>query len=104
MSRFRSKLRSVLTALALGACLGSACAQDLPAPVRALIDGAQKEGSAVIFGQSVNPTQVQQFSDAISAFYGFKINLNIISGMHPVKASELVQAMKQGVPSGIDVF
>jgi len=106
-SRFRSAL--VAVALVASACFGvGANAQDqsgqLPEPIRALLDGAKKEGTAVVFGQSLNPTQVQQYSDAISAFYGFKIALNIISGMHPVKAAELAQAVNQGVPSGIDVF
>jgi iron(III) transport system substrate-binding protein len=106
---FRLRFALVAAALTASACLGTgASAQEradgLPEPVRLLLDGAKKEGTAVIFGQSLNPTQVQQFSDAVSAFYGFKIGLTIISGMHPVKAAELVQAMKQGVPSGIDVF
>jgi iron(III) transport system substrate-binding protein len=107
----KSGLQSGLIAIALvaSAWFGpSANAQDraaqLPAPIRALLDGAKKEGTAVIFGQSLNPTQIQQYSDAVSEFYGFKIQLTMISGMHPVKASELAQAMKQGVPSGIDVF
>jgi len=105
---FDHRLRALTLALVTAASLGcGAHAQsrgDLPEPVRALLEDAKKEGGAVIFGQSLNPTQIAQYSDAISAFYGFKIQLTMISGMHPVKASELVQAMKQGVPSGIDVF
>ena len=111
MIRIKSKVRSGLLTIALVAgasFITGANAQDgttpLPQQIRTLLDLAKKEGTAVIFGQSLNPTQVQQYSDAISAFYGFKIQLTMISGMHPVKASELAQAMKQGVPSGIDVF
>ncbi|MPZ59358.1 MAG: hypothetical protein GEU91_23320 [Rhizobiales bacterium] len=97
-------IASVLSGSGSTGAHAQARAENLPAPIRALLDSARKEGAAVIFGQTVNPTQMQQYSDAVSQFYGFKIQLNMISSMHPVKAAEVVQVMKQGVPSGIDVF
>lgn len=79
-------------------------AADISAEVKALIPAAQKEGKATIFGTTLNPRQVKAFNKSFNAFYGTKIKLNQIGGRHTRKSAEVVQAIKKGVPSGLDVF
>jgi len=76
----------------------------LPPKVAALIPAAKQEGELVIFGQALNPGQVQAVSQALGAFYGFPIKLNLVVGLHVAKAAEVVDAAQHGVPSGLDVF
>ena len=66
---------------------------------------AKAEGdTAVIYGQSLDPRQISEFSARVSAYFGVPIKLDMISGLHPQKAAEVVQASKMGVKSGIDIF
>ena len=79
-------------------------AKDLPPNIQALIVAAKSEGGLTVFGQTVNPDQERAFAKAVSDFYGFDIKLRLVSGLHPQKVAEVIQATKQGVPSGLDVF
>lgn len=79
-------------------------AATLPAPVAALVPAAKREGEATIFGLTLNPTQVDAFSKAISAYYGFPIKLNMFGALHVQKTVEVVEAVRNGAPSGMDVF
>lgn len=90
--------------IAAVAIASGAWAAELPASVKALIPVAKKEGGATIFGTTLNPRQVAAFNKSFNAFYGTSIKLNQIGGRHTRKSAEVVQAMKNGVPSGIDVF
>ncbi|HLQ33092.1 MAG TPA: ABC transporter substrate-binding protein [Chloroflexota bacterium] len=83
---------------------GGQASVSLPQAVAALVPDAKKEGTASIFGQTVDPQQVKAFEQAVSEFYGFAVKLEMVSGLHPTKAAEVVQTTKQGVPSGIDLF
>lgn len=98
--------KTVLTAFAILvlAGLSAAVGAEIPASVKALIPAAQKEGGATIFGTTLNPRQIKAFNKSFNAFYGTKIKLNQIGGRHTRKSAEVVQAMKKGVPSGLDVF
>ena len=87
---------------------GGALAQgtkNLPAGVAALMPAAKAEGyTATIYGQSLNPDQIADFGKRIGAFYGVPFDLKMISGLHPQKASQIVQGAKMGADSGIDIF
>jgi ABC-type Fe3+ transport system substrate-binding protein len=94
-------------AIALIAVVAAAqgTAKNLPPGVVALLAAAKAEGyTATVYGQTLNPQQVGEFNKRISAFYGVPLKFNLISGLHPQKASELVQAAKMGAESGIDIF
>ena len=106
--------RVAMTAVAAGAILlagqsigipaGTAHAAELPAAVKALIAGAKKEGEVNIYGRTLKPSFVRAFTKRISAFYGFPIKLNMVGGLHSTKAAEVELAIKNRVPTGIDVF
>lgn len=83
---------------------GPVVAADIPASVKALIPAAQKEGEATIFGTTLNPRQVAAFNKSFNTFYGTRIKLNQIGGRHTRKSAEVVQALRNNVPSGLDVF
>lgn len=40
----------------------------------------------------------------MGAYYGVAVDLKMISGLHPQKASQVVQGAKMGADSGIDIF
>jgi iron(III) transport system substrate-binding protein len=81
-----------------------AAARDLPQGVRAILDAAKQEGTVTFFGQSLNPDQIAAFERGFEDFYGFAVNLNISSGMHPAKAASVAQGARLGVASGLDIF
>lgn len=102
--------RAALAAAALVLlCTTGAVAQQpggrkLPPAIEALTAAARQEGEVVIFGVTLNPSQVDTLAKAISAFYGFPIKLNMIAGLHVQKSVEVVEAVRNGAPSGMDVF
>ena len=81
-----------------------AVARDLPPAVQALVEGARKEGEITVFGRTMKPSAVRAFSKRLNAFYGFPIKLNMGGGFHTTKAAEVALAIKNGVPTGFDVF
>lgn len=96
-----------LASLASGGPLPPAAAQkaaNLPPAVAALVPAAKREGEAVIFGITLNPSQVDAFAKAISAYYGFPIKLNMFGALHVQKTVEVVEAVRNGAPSGMDIF
>ena len=102
---WRRKARGLAAAaLASLAMLGTAAAAELPAAIEALIPAAKKEATATVYGQTMNPEEAALLSQGMSEFYGFPVKLNMIAGLHPQKAAELIQQSKFGVPSGIDIF
>jgi ABC-type Fe3+ transport system substrate-binding protein len=83
----------------------AAAAEKFSPPVAALLDQAKAEGyAATVYGISLDPAQKAEFEKHISAFYGHPIALNMISGLHPQKAAEVVQGAKMGAETGIDIF
>ena len=83
---------------------GTALAADLPASVKNLIPTAVKEGEATVFGTTMNPRQVKMMNTGFNAFYGTKIKLNQIGGRHTRKRVEVIRALKNNVPTGLDLF
>jgi iron(III) transport system substrate-binding protein len=104
----RDAWKSVMLAgLCLLAAFAAAPAQaqkSFPPAIAELLPAAKKEGTVTVYGQSLNPEQIQTINKALNAFYGFDSDLKIISGLHPQKAAELVQGARMGAKSGIDVF
>ena len=104
----KRKIHTVLAltgALALlGGTATTAQAADLPAAVKKLIPVAQKEGTGTIFGTTMNPRKVATINKSFNAFYGTKIKLNQIGGRHTRKRVEVARALKNGVPTGLDLF
>jgi len=96
---------AAVAALFAGSAAAQGTAGKLPEGVAALLPAAKAEGfAATVYGQTLNPQQVGEFNKRISAFYGVPIKLTMISGLHPQKATEVVQSMKMGAESGIDIF
>ena len=83
---------------------GTAFAADLPASVKKLIPAAVKEGEATVFGTTMNPRQVGMMNKGFNAFYGTSIKLNQIGGRHTRKRVEVIRALKNNVPTGLDIF
>lgn len=81
-----------------------ASAADLPAAVKALIPAAEKEGEATVFGTTMNPRQVAMMNEGFNGFYGTKIKLNQIGGRHTRKRVEVIRALENNVPTGLDLF
>ena len=105
MKRTTHSIRAMATALAvIGGAATTALAADLPAAVKNLIPAAVKEGEATVFGTTMNPRQVKMMNNGFNAFYGTKIKLNQIGGRHTRKRVEVIRALKNNVPSGLDVF
>lgn len=100
--------RTLMVALAVALSSAGAVAQtakSLPPGVAAVVQAAKAEGyTGTIYGQSLNPEQIADFSKRISAYYGVPIDLKMISGLHPQKAAQVVQGAKMGAESGIDIF
>lgn len=96
------------TALALSGALAmlasTSFAADMPASVKKLISAAVKEGEATVFGTTMNPRQVKMMNTGFNAFYGTKIKLNQIGGRHTRKRVEVIRALKNNVPTGLDLF
>jgi iron(III) transport system substrate-binding protein len=106
--------RRVATAISVFVCfavlsanpqrLAAQAAKELPPNVAALIPAAKQEGELVVFGTTMPPRDLESLSKSISAFYGFPIKLTITGALHSVKAPQVVNAVRRGVPSGVDVF
>jgi iron(III) transport system substrate-binding protein len=75
-----------------------------PAGIQAIIEAAKQEEKVVHFGLSADPSQTKELEEALKQYYGFEIKVEMLSGFHPQKASEIISAAKSGVPSGIDLF
>ena len=82
----------------------AAVSADLPEAVKKLVEPAQAEGEATVFGTTMNPRQVAMMNEGFNAFYGTKIKLNQIGGRHTRKRVEVIRALKNNVPTGLDVF
>jgi iron(III) transport system substrate-binding protein len=85
---------------------GPAMAQkaNLPEAVKKLIPAAQKEGTATIFGTTLNPRKVATINKSFNAFYGTDIKLIQTGGRHTRKRVEVARALKNNVPTGLDLF
>ena len=105
MKRTTQTILAMTGALALlGGAVATALAADLPASVKKLIPAAVKEGEATVFGTTMNPRQVKMMNTGFNAFYGTKIKLNQIGGRHTRKREEVKRALKNKVPTGLDLF
>ena len=83
---------------------GSAMAADLPASVKALMPAAEKQGSLLVWGTTLNPRQIAAMKKDFNAYYGTSIDLNHKGGRQDIKAKQMAFAFKKGVPTGVDVF
>ncbi len=88
----------------LGVAVTTAVAADLPAAVKKLLPAAVKEGEATVFGTTMNPRQVKMMNNGFNKFYGTKIKLNQVGGRHTRKRVEVIRALKNNVPTGLDLF
>jgi iron(III) transport system substrate-binding protein len=117
MKNFESKQggkdmkRTIQTVFALTAAVGllasasvTALAAGMPAAVQKLIPAAVKEAEATVFGTTMNPRQVKMMNAGFNSFYGTKIKLNQIGGRHTRKRVEVIRALKNQVPTGLDIF
>ena len=77
---------------------------DLPEAVKKLIKPAQAEGEATVFGTTMNPRQVAMMNKGFNSFYGTNIKLNQVGGRHTRKRVEVIRALKNKVPTGLDLF
>lgn len=77
---------------------------DLPDAVKKLVKPAQAEGEATVFGTTMNPRQVEMMNKGFNSFYGTKIKLNQVGGRHTRKRVEVIRALKNNVPTGLDLF
>ncbi len=99
-----------ITAIAGAAALsfvfatGSAMAADLPASVKALVPAAEKQGSLLVWGTTLNPRQIAAMKKDFNAYYGTSIDLTHKGGRQDIKAKQMAFAFKKGVPTGVDVF
>jgi iron(III) transport system substrate-binding protein len=88
----------------LGGAMTTAVAADLPDSVKKLIPAAVNEGEATVFGTTMNPRQVKMMNTGVNTFYGTKIKLNQVGGRHTRKRVEVIRALKNNVPTGLDLF
>jgi len=88
----------------LGGAITTAIAADLPDSVKKLIPAAISEGEATVFGTTMNPRQVKMMNTGFNTFYGTKIKLNQVGGRHTRKRVEVIRALKNKVPTGLDLF
>ena len=95
-------IAGALLALASGPSI--ARATDLPDAVKRLVPLAQKEGKVVVFGTTMNPRKVATINKSFNAFYGAKIKVVQIGGRHTRKWVEVARALKNNVPTGLDLF
>ena len=100
----RLGLIAVAGALLCAVTVVSARAADLPAAVMALVPVAQKEGSLLVWGTTLNPRQIAAMSKDFNGYYGTGIELTHKGGRQDIKAKQMAFAFKQGVPTGADVF
>jgi iron(III) transport system substrate-binding protein len=77
---------------------------DMPEAVKKLIKPAQAEGEATVFGTTMNPRQVAMMNKGFNTFYGTNIKLNQVGGRHTRKRVEVIRALKNKVPTGLDLF
>ena len=105
MKKINIKISTILGGLTLlASTVTFAVAADLPNSVKKLIPAAVKEGEATVFGTTMNPRQVKMMNDGFNSFYGTKIKLNQVGGRHTRKRVEVVRALKNNVPTGLDLF
>jgi len=90
--------------LALATTTSITQAANLPDAVKRLVPLAQKEGKVVVFGTTMNPRKVATINKSFNAFYGTEINVVQIGGRHTRKRVEVARALKNNVPTGIDLF
>ncbi len=88
----------------IGGLSATALAADFPASVKKLIPAAVKEGEGTVFGTTMNPRQVKMMNNGFNSFYGTKIKLNQVGGRHTRKRVEVARALKNNVPTGLDLF
>ena len=100
----RIALASVAFAGALLTAAGTAMTADLPASIKALVPQAQKEGSLLVWGTTLNPRQIAAMSKAFNGYYGTSIELTHKGGRQDIKAKQMAFAFKKGVPTGVDMF
>ena len=81
-----------------------ASSADMPEAVKKLIKPAQAEGEATVFGTTMNPRQVAMMNKGFNSFYGTNIKLNQVGGRHTRKRVEVIRALKNKVPTGLDLF
>lgn len=105
MSKPIGGLRGVAlgVAFALSASMPAGAA-NLPDAVKTLIQPAQKEGKALVWGTTLNPRQIAELNKAFNGFYGTKIKIGHVGGRQDIKAKQMAFAFKKGVPTGADVF
>jgi len=105
MERTITRMIAMTGALALlGGAITTAIAADLPDSVKKLIPAAISEGEATVFGTTMNPRQVKMMNTGFNTFYGTKIKLNQVGGRHTRKRVEVIRALKNKVPTGLDLF
>ncbi len=105
MKNINIKISTVLGGLTLlTSTVTFAVAAELPNSVKKLVPAAVKEGEATVFGTTMNPRQVKMMNDGFNSFYGTKIKLNQVGGRHTRKRVEVVRALKNNVPTGLDLF
>jgi len=105
MKKINIKISTILGGLTLlASTVTFAVAADLPNSVKKLVPAAVKEGEATVFGTTMNPRQVKMMNDGFNSFYGTKIKLNQVGGRHTRKRVEVVRALKNNVPTGLDLF
>ena len=88
----------------IGGLSATALAADFPASVKKLIPAAVKEGEGTVFGTTMNPRQVKMMNNGFNSYYGTKIKLNQVGGRHTRKRVEVARALKNNVPTGLDLF
>jgi len=104
ISMFRPLRAPLAGAAMLAAAATGAPAADLPTAVQALVPAAKAEGELFVYGRTLPPPAVKAYSKRLNAFYGFPIDLKMAGGLHTAKAAEITLAVKNGAPTGIDVF
>lgn len=90
--------------LALGMTPAITQAANLPDAVKRLVPLAQKEGKVVVFGTTMNPRKVAIINKSFNAFYGTTIKVVQLGGRHTRKRVEVARALKNKVPTGLDLF
>ena len=104
----KQTLTTMVGLLAMAAVLfgvpATATSADLPEAVKKLIKPAQAEGEATVFGTTMNPRQVAMMNKGFNSFYGTNIKLNQVGGRHTRKRVEVIRALKNNVPTGLDLF
>jgi len=105
MKQLHRRAFHVAAILALVLCGGlEVQSAELPEAVKKLIPLAQKEGAATVFGTTMNPRQVAEINKSFNDLYGTDIKLNQTGGRHTRKRVEVIRALKNNVPTGLDIF